>query len=90
MHTFIIFLVANQWKEKFEEARNIVKTECSLYKDDYKDATKSSDDESDDSEAENEDPPTEKPQECSEKQSDVVDKDEKTVIQKLSELDVKN
>lgn len=27
----IFFLVANEWKTKFDEARNIVKTKCHLY-----------------------------------------------------------
>lgn len=76
-------IVAAQWKDKFEEAKHIIKTECALYKDDYvtkKDTcseTSSSDDEEEEDSDKHEELIVEK-----------TDSDQKIVIDKLAELNV--
>lgn len=70
--------IANQWKDKFEEAKNILKAECELYKDDYNQKKESteSDESNDESDTEKCDPEKAK------------DNSDQKIIEKLADLNV--
>lgn len=79
------FLVATLWKDKFEEAKTILKTQCILYKDDYKQRDENDKSDNSSEEDENDENEDENNKEIKQKEES---KDQQIVIEKLADLNV--